>query len=108
MYTQKYTRLKVNTFKYHVLCTDGKISVRNIYFYYLLFHHRPTHKLCLLYRRPFVINATRPVEKAYRNENTNCEWDEGGKIGNKNKQGLKYPDNIFLNALSALSLDCLL
>ena len=30
-----------NTFKYHVSCTDGKISVRIIYFYYLFFHHHP-------------------------------------------------------------------
>ena len=28
----------INTFKYHVSYTDGKISVRIIYFYYLFFH----------------------------------------------------------------------
>ena len=33
-----------NTFKYHVSCTDGKISVRIIYIYYLFLHRRPTHK----------------------------------------------------------------
>ena len=48
----------INTFKYHVSCTDGKISVRIIYFYYLFFHRCPTHKLCFLYCRPFIINAT--------------------------------------------------
>ena len=42
---------KINTFKYHVSCTNGKISVRI--------------NLFLLY-------------------NT-IEWDNGGKIGNKNK-----------------------
>ena len=34
--------------KYHVSCTDVKIPVGIIYFYYLFFHHRPTHKLCFL------------------------------------------------------------
>ena len=34
--------LVLNTFKYHVPRTDGKISVRIIYFYYL-FLRRPTH-----------------------------------------------------------------
>ena len=29
------------SFKYHVSCTDEKISVRIIYFYYLFFHCRP-------------------------------------------------------------------
>ena len=37
-----------NTFKYHVWCTDGKISVRIIYLYCLFFHRRPTHKLCFI------------------------------------------------------------
>ena len=46
-----------NAFKYHVSCTDGKISVKIIYFYYLFFHHRPTHKLCFLSYRPFVVNV---------------------------------------------------
>ena len=87
------------TFKYHVSCSDGKISVTNIYFYYRFFHCRPTHKLCFLSCRPFVINATfstslivldllkmsRLQRKAYRKENTTYERDDGGKIGNKNK-----------------------
>ena len=30
----------INTFKYHVSCTDGKISVGIIYFYYLFFQRR--------------------------------------------------------------------
>ena len=30
-----------STFKYQVSCTNGKISVRIIYFYYLFFHCRP-------------------------------------------------------------------
>ena len=48
----------INTFKYHVSCTDGKISVRVIYFYYLFFHCHPTQPLCFLSGRPFVVNAT--------------------------------------------------
>ena len=35
-----------NAFKYDFSSTDRKISVRMIYFYYLFFHRRPTHKLC--------------------------------------------------------------
>jgi hypothetical protein len=42
----------LNTFKYHVSCADGKISVRIIYFYYLFFHLRPTDKLSFLSCRP--------------------------------------------------------
>ena len=49
---------KINTFKYQVSCTDGKISFRIIYFYYLFFHRRPTHKLCFLSCRSFVVNVT--------------------------------------------------
>ena len=66
----------INTFKYHVSCTNEKISVRIIYFYYPFFHCHPTHKLCFLSCRPFVVNrptvdncpsqeteeTTRPVE----------------------------------------------
>ena len=37
----------INAFKYHVSCTDGKISVRIIYFSYLIFHRRSNHKLFL-------------------------------------------------------------
>ena len=47
-----------STFKHHVSCTDAKISVRIIYFYYLFFHSRPNHKLCFLSCMPFVVNAT--------------------------------------------------
>ena len=43
MYWMMTQKKVINTFKYHVSCTDGKISVRIIYFYYLFFHHRPTH-----------------------------------------------------------------
>ena len=42
---KKVDTAEIYTFKYHVSCTDGKISVRIIYFYYLIFHRRPTHKL---------------------------------------------------------------
>ena len=33
----------INTFKYHVSCTDGKISVR---IELPFFHHRPIQNLC--------------------------------------------------------------
>ena len=49
--------VRVHTFKYHISCTDGKISVRIMYFYYLFFHRR----------------------KPYRNENATSEWDDDGK-----------------------------
>ena len=87
-----------NTFKYHVSCTDGTISVRVINFYCLFFHRRPTQKLCFLSCWPFVVDATfstglvvssvswlAQLSTAYRKENTTYEWDDGGKIGNKNK-----------------------
>ena len=51
-------RTIIDTFKFHVSCIDGKISVRIIYFYYLFLHRRPTHKLCFIYCRPFVVNVT--------------------------------------------------
>ena len=47
-----------NTFKYHVSCTELKISVEIIYFYYLFFHRRLTNKLCFLSCRPYIVNAT--------------------------------------------------
>ena len=76
----------INTFKYHVSCTDGKISVGIIYFYSLFFHRHPSHRLCFLSCRPFVVNVTFPTGLVQdRKENTTCEWDDGGKIGNKNK-----------------------
>ena len=46
-----------NNFKYHVSCTDGNISIRIILIAYL-FHRHPTHKLCFLSWRPFVVNTT--------------------------------------------------
>ena len=79
--------------------------------FYLFVHRRPTHKLCFLSCRPFVVNAPfstplvvssvlrllspsevteeaiKPVvnvaltTKAYRKENTTYEWDGGGQIG---------------------------
>ena len=35
-----------------------EIEVRIIYFYYLFFHRRPTLRLCFLFCKPFVVNAT--------------------------------------------------
>ena len=45
--------LPVSIFKYHVSCTDEMN-----YFNYLFSHRLPTHKLCFLSCRPFVVNAT--------------------------------------------------
>ena len=50
--------VQYQSIKYHVSCTDGKISVRIIYFYCLFFHRRPNHRLCFLCCRPFVVNTT--------------------------------------------------
>ena len=37
----------INTFKYHVSYTNGKISVRIILLFYLFFHRRPIQNLCI-------------------------------------------------------------
>ena len=37
----------VSTFKYHVSCTDGKISVRINLLLYLFFHRHPIQQLCV-------------------------------------------------------------
>ena len=68
-----------NTFKYHVSCAGGKISVRIIYFYYQFFHRRPTQ---VVFSFPTGLSS---LTRSYRKENTTCEWDDGGKICNKNK-----------------------
>ena len=47
----------INTFKYHVSCANGKISVRCIYFYYIFSHRRSNHKLCFLSCKAFVVNV---------------------------------------------------
>ena len=56
-----------NTFKYHVLCTDGKISVRNNLLFYLFFTVVPFNTFVFISCRPFVVSSTfskptRPVE----------------------------------------------
>ena len=55
---QGFQLRKLNTFKYRVSSSGGKISVGIIYFNYLFFYCRPTHKLYFLSCRPFVVNAT--------------------------------------------------
>jgi hypothetical protein len=85
LYLDPYEYVHINTFKYYVSGTDGKILVTIIYFYYLFFHHRPTHKLCFISCKPFVVNATFSTVLAYRKENTTCEWNNSGKIGNKDE-----------------------
>ena len=54
----------INTFKYHVFvnCPSQETEVTT----------RPVEKVAL-------------TTKTYRKENTTCEWDDGGKIGNNNK-----------------------
>ena len=63
---RKESTYSLNTFKYHVSCTDWKIPVRIIYFYYLFFHRRPAHKLCFLSCTLFVVNATFSTAQARR------------------------------------------
>ena len=45
-------------FKYHVSCTDGKISVRINLLFCLFFHRCPIQQLCVSFLRPFVVNTT--------------------------------------------------
>ena len=69
VYALNAEQSKTSTFKYHVSCTDGKISVRIIlitYFSTVV---------------PFTSCVYFPVG-LFRKENTTCEWDDGGKIGN--------------------------
>ena len=86
--------VRINTFKYHVLCADGKISIRVNLLYYRFFHRRPIQQLCFFPvglsslpgdRRNFNtlktcwkcrINDKRPTGKKH----TAVGWDEGGKI----------------------------
>ena len=49
--------LKVNNIKYHVSCTDGKISVRINLLFYLFFTVVPSN-VVFLSCRPFVMNMT--------------------------------------------------
>ena len=48
----------INTFKYHVSCTDGKISVRINLLFYLFFTVVPSNTCVFLSCRPFVVNTT--------------------------------------------------
>ena len=50
-----------NTFKYHVSCTDGKISVRIDLIYHLFFTVVPSNTCAFLSGRPFVVNTTFPT-----------------------------------------------
>jgi hypothetical protein len=49
---------KIHIFKYHVSCTDGKISVRIIYYLYLFFTDVPSNTFVFISCRPFVVNTT--------------------------------------------------
>ena len=48
----------VNTFKHHVSCTDGKISVRINVLFCLFFTVVPSNIFVFLSCRPFVVNIT--------------------------------------------------
>ena len=39
--------INIDTFKYHVSCTDGKTSVRINLLFNLYFHRRPIQQLCV-------------------------------------------------------------
>ena len=43
----------INTFKYHVSCADGKISVRINLLFYLFFHRRLIQQLCVSFLQAF-------------------------------------------------------
>jgi hypothetical protein len=47
-----------DTFKYHVSCTDGKISVRINLLFNLLFHCCPSNICAFISCRPFIVNTT--------------------------------------------------
>ena len=64
----------IYTFKYHVSCTDGKISVRIIHFTYFS-TIVPSKRFLFLSCSP----RFWPTGKKY----TTVGWDEGGKIGKK-------------------------
>ena len=74
----------INTFKYCVLCTNGKISVRIIYLlFYFIFFLFPVGKKTQLLNRTTVEKYTIKINN--RKENITIEWDDGGKIVNRNK-----------------------
>ena len=62
--------VRINTFKYHVLCADGKISIRVNLLYYRFFHRRPIQQLCVSFLWAFrrcqeteeTSTPSRPVE----------------------------------------------
>ena len=85
----------VNIINYHVSCTDWKISFIIIYFYYLFFHRRPI-QCCVFFPVGLsslmkIQHPTSPIEnaalttKGLQERKHNIVWDDGGKIGNKNK-----------------------
>ena len=49
---------KIHSFKYHVSCTDGKISVRINLLFYLFFTVIPSNSCVFLSCRPFVVNTS--------------------------------------------------
>ena len=81
----------INTFKYHVSCTEGKISVRIIYFYYYFSIVVPLQLSTAQARRQK--NFQHPIRHVENvalttkglQERKQREWDDGEKIGNKNK-----------------------
>jgi hypothetical protein len=87
--------VNVNTCKYHVSYTDGKISVRIHLFLLPIFPPSPHSIVVFLSCRPFVVITTFSTglvgrceccgynERPTGKENT-IEWDDGGRIGNKN------------------------
>ena len=89
----------INTFKYHVSCPDGKISVELINFINYFFTVVPFNSCDFLSCRPFTVNTTFSnsscwMLKFYKTcwecrvndgrstgkKNTTIEWDDGGKI----------------------------
>ena len=85
----KYTF--INTFKYHVSCTDGKISDRINLSFYLFFTVVPFNRCAFLFCGHFVVNMTFSTglggvkkfrindEKPTGKKHTTVGWDDGGK-----------------------------
>ena len=66
--------ISIKTFKYHVACTHGKISVTIIYFYDLFFHRRATQKLCFCLLFPVGLSLlTRYFQQVLTEDRRSCK-----------------------------------
>ncbi len=85
--------LFLDTFQYHVSCTDGRISDRINLSFYLFFTVVPSNSCAFLFCRHFVVNMTFSTglvgvkkfrindERPTGKKHTTVGWDDSGKIG---------------------------